>query len=319
MYVERESFEARLREVSANARRPEEGVFGPRSETWTVARETIVFLGAGRAALLQLAHPYVAHAIAEHSRTRADPLGRFNRTFLHVYAMLFGPLEGALASAERVRRVHEHIEGTIDPAARPYPRGHVYRANEAEALLWVFATLVETAVLAYEMGFGTLPLSRKDRIYEELKAFARLFGVPESLFPRDWSAFVAYCARTFEALAVTTPAREMGGFLLSAPRAALAPVMAFYRTFTVGFLPPVVREGYGFAYGPREARTFERGRRLVRRLWPLLPERARFMPDYVEARRRLAGETAPRDDVGRAVEQALLSALRPLAAAASRE
>jgi uncharacterized protein (DUF2236 family) len=319
MHVEREEFAARLSEVRAGVRRPEEGLFGPSSETWTIARETLVFLGAGRAALLQLAHPYVAHAIAEHSRTRDDPVGRFNRTFLHVYAMLFGDLASALGSAERVRKVHERVEGIIDPAAGPYPRGHVYRANEAEALLWVFATLVETAVLAYEVGFGHLPLARKDRVYAELTGFGRLFGIPESLFPKGWSAFSAYCARTFEALAVTTPAREMGTFLLAAPRPAMAPVMGFYRIFTTGFLPPVVREGYGLPYGAREERVFARGKELVRRVWPHLPERVRFLPDYVEATRRLRGEQAPRDRTGRALEQAILWALRPIAKAATRD
>ena len=44
------------------------GVFGPASVMWRIDREAAVFLGAGRALLLQLAHPWVAAAIAEHSR-----------------------------------------------------------------------------------------------------------------------------------------------------------------------------------------------------------------------------------------------------------
>src|SRR5437868_3624064 len=57
------------------------GIFGPDSVIWRIDREAAVFLGAGRALLLQLAHPWVAAAIAQHSRSLTDPIGRFHRTF----------------------------------------------------------------------------------------------------------------------------------------------------------------------------------------------------------------------------------------------
>jgi hypothetical protein len=57
--VSREDLERELREIEAHARGQMEGVFGPASLTWRVHREAVIFLGAGRALLLQLAHPYV--------------------------------------------------------------------------------------------------------------------------------------------------------------------------------------------------------------------------------------------------------------------
>src|SRR6478609_5664592 len=74
------------------------GIFGPQSITWQIDREAAIFLGAGRALLLQLAHPWVAAAISEHSKTFADPIGRFHRTFDIVFAMVFGSLDRALLS-----------------------------------------------------------------------------------------------------------------------------------------------------------------------------------------------------------------------------
>ena len=50
-----------------------EGVFGQSSLSWKVNREAALFLGAGRAALLQLAHPWVAAALAQHSNLRYRP------------------------------------------------------------------------------------------------------------------------------------------------------------------------------------------------------------------------------------------------------
>ena len=51
--------------------------------------------------LLQLAHPWVATAIAEHSTALSDPIGRFHRTFEIVFTLVFGSLEQALATSRR--------------------------------------------------------------------------------------------------------------------------------------------------------------------------------------------------------------------------
>jgi hypothetical protein len=56
--VSTEDLERALEEAAAHAAGPTTGLFGPRSVTWQVCRETAVFLGAGRALLLQLAHPW---------------------------------------------------------------------------------------------------------------------------------------------------------------------------------------------------------------------------------------------------------------------
>src|SRR5436189_2148357 len=87
-----DDFESSLDTVCKAAAESIEGVFGPASLTWRVDREAAVFLGAGRALLLQLAHRWVAAAISEHSRTFADPVGRFHRTFNITFMMVFGTL-----------------------------------------------------------------------------------------------------------------------------------------------------------------------------------------------------------------------------------
>src|SRR5580693_8650905 len=71
---------------------PGDGFFGPGSVTWRVNRESAVFLGAGRAALLQLAHPWVAAALTQHSNLFGDPIARFHNTFRIVFTMIYGSL-----------------------------------------------------------------------------------------------------------------------------------------------------------------------------------------------------------------------------------
>jgi hypothetical protein len=104
--VSREDLEEQLATVRALAPRGAEGVFGPASVTWQIDREAAIFLGAGRALLLQLAHPWVAAAIFEHARTFTDPIGRFHRTFEVVFSLVFGALDQAFAAARRLHRRH---------------------------------------------------------------------------------------------------------------------------------------------------------------------------------------------------------------------
>ena len=69
--------------------------------------------------LLQLAHPWVAAAIEQHSDTFADPISRFHRTFSVVFTMVFGRLEQSLQAARRLHRRHVAISGTMQLAAIP--------------------------------------------------------------------------------------------------------------------------------------------------------------------------------------------------------
>src|SRR5437762_1229389 len=73
--------EEQLELIRARVTSPLAGVFGPSSVTWRMNREAILFLAAGRALLLQLAHPWVAAAVADHSKALTDPVARFHRTF----------------------------------------------------------------------------------------------------------------------------------------------------------------------------------------------------------------------------------------------
>src|SRR3954449_8059726 len=147
--VDAADLERSLDWVRARAAGSTEGVFGPAAAIWQVDREALVFLGAGRALLLQLAHPWVATAIAEHSSVLHDPIGRFHRTFEIVFTLVFGSLEQALATSRRLHRRHAAISGYIPQRLGQYPKGSPYRANEVSALMWVHATLVETALTVH--------------------------------------------------------------------------------------------------------------------------------------------------------------------------
>lgn len=310
--VDRASFDAEASAVFRGTRDPGAGIHGPGSTTWRIARESVLFLGGGRAALLQLAHPYVAHAVAEHSETQTDPIGRFERTFRHVYAMIFGDLSHARRSSDRVRRIHETITGTIDEHVGAFAPGDRYLANDATALLWVHATLIHTALQVYDAVVAPLSFADKDAYWRESKKFARLFGVPAEDLPDSWTDFERWFAGMLDSdvIAVGRPAKEIASFLLTPPRASAVPLMGWYRTMTAGLMPRSLRDPLGLRYTRRDAMLFHSSLRTLRRTYPLLPRRLRDVPAYVEAKKRLAGDETP-DQFGRTIEKLALRVVSP--------
>ncbi len=288
--VSAESLELELSQVRAAAAGSLSGVFGARSVTWQIDRESAIFLGAGRALLLQLAHPWVAAAIEQHSDTLADPVGRFHRTFSTVFSMVFGTLDQSIGTARRLHRRHAGITGQLPWTAGPFAVGSTYCANAIPALLWVYATLIETALIAYELVLPPLTAHQRERYYRESLLFAALFGIPKRCLPPDWSAFSAYVSATVQSgvLSVSDQARFIGRRLISGADLWL-PIPASYQDLTVALLPLPIRKEFGFPYAVVERRNVKRIIAPLRALYPFLPARLRYVGPYQEAEQRLAG------------------------------
>jgi uncharacterized protein (DUF2236 family) len=289
-----EDLECQLRMIRTAAAGPVAGIFGPHSLMWQVDREAAIFLGAGRALLLQLAHPWVSAAIAEHSQTFADPIGRFHRTFNVMFTMVFGTLDQALAAARRLHRRHAAILGVMPTAAGPYAQGSPYAANEVCALRWVFATLMDSAVAARALVFPALTVDEHERYYAECRLFAALFGITPSCMPKQWDEFIAYNEAMWESevLSVSAEARAIAGQILQGTTIWLRPP-EWYRVITARMLPPRLRDAFGLRYGPAEHQLAETAIAWVRRVYPALPQRLRYVGPYHEAKSRLAGSTRP--------------------------
>jgi uncharacterized protein (DUF2236 family) len=270
------------------------GIFGPDSITWRIDREAAVFLGAGRALLLQLAHPWVAAAIAQHSRTLADPIGRFHRTFKTVFAMVFGTTDQALAAARNLHRRHAEISGILKEGTGAFAAGSLYRANDIAALRWVQATLTDSALVAYQLVNPPLSIADREDYYTEARLFAALFGIPQGALPQSWSDFADYFDAMLrsDSIGVSDGARGIAAQLFSggATRWRVPP---WYRRLTTRLLPPRLRQEFGLPYGPSEQRSAERALRLFRYLYPRMPAGLRYVAPYHEACARLAGQTRP--------------------------
>jgi uncharacterized protein (DUF2236 family) len=286
--------ELALDQVRADAAGPVAGVFGPATVTWRIDREAVVFLGAGRALLLHLAHPWVAAAIAEHSKTLADPIGRFHRTFDIVFAMVFGSLDRALLSSRQLHRRHSMIVGEMPETVGPFAAGSRYCANDIPSLRWVHATLIETALMAHDLVLPPLPEEERERYWTESRAFGALFGLTADDLPADWRGFAAYtnAMAQSDTLTVSPAAREIAAQIFGGARPWLRPPR-WYRALTAGMLPERLRAGFGFELDERDAKSADNALAWIKRVYPRLPDRLRYVGPYQEAQARLNGRTEP--------------------------
>ena len=286
--VSRAELETLLSGIARRTRDPRGGIFGPTSVTWKINREAALFLGAGRAALLQLTHPWVTTALEQHSSLLGDPIRRFHNTFRVVFTMIFGSLDQAFAAARHLHTLHTGIRGEMSDAVAGWPRGSHYEANEIAALRWVYATLVESAVLAYEC-VGHLSDTEREQYYQESRTMAALFGIPGAALPEDWAGFAEYnrAMVASDMLGVSETARAMGRAILSGAGSWIRPPQ-WYRAVTASWLPERLREEFYIKFSVSDTAAAARARRWLPRLWRMLPRFVRFVGPCGEGTARIS-------------------------------
>ncbi len=271
----------------ADGKNPAEGFFGPASQCWRCGRESVMLLGGGRAALMQLAHPAVAHAIRDHSVVHTDMVGRFMRTMTSAYGVIFDSVDDVMEISHRVYEIHKKISGRLDDVPGQ-PAGH-YHALDPEAVFWVGATLLDTTVLIYDTMIRPLETKEKDRWVREFGPFWAAFGLPIETCPTTWRDLQSYILRRTESLAplIGESARKQAAQLFGPHPPWTQPAFDQMRLITAYLLPDSLRNAFGMQLDPR--------RRLVARTWlflaeqirPALPEAVRFVPTYHQASLRL--------------------------------
>jgi uncharacterized protein (DUF2236 family) len=237
------------------------------SVSWRVNAEPVAFLGGGRALLLQVAHPKVAAGVEQHSTYATDPWGRLFRTVDVMAKLAFGSPEVSAAQAQLLERMHRRVNGVTED-------GELYSALDADLLLWVWATLSDTALLMYESVRRPLSPEKRARYYEESKLVAHACGVPPELCPRTLDDFGAYFGRVVaDDLRVTGAGRAVAHATMVPPLPRpLGQVAARpSQLVTAGLLPPTARAAFGFEWDHRrewELRRFLRRVASVHRLAP---------------------------------------------------
>ena len=184
-------------------------------------------------------------------------------------AIVFGDTETALTAARAVNQTHARV------------RGEGYRAQDPALLMWVHATLVDSALVTYETFVQRLEPSEREAFYQESKVLGRLLGIPDETFPTELRDFETYVAEMISTGPVRVGARglELSKLVLK-PRIRLlpGPVMIPFGVVTAGLLPEALRTQYRLAWGPRRQRAFRMAVASVPRLVALTPPVLRVWP-----------------------------------------
>jgi len=243
------------------------GLFPDDAVIRRVGGEAILLLGGGRALLMQLAHPQVAAGVADHSGFEADPFGRLRRTLEATFTIVYGTQEDADLVARQLWAVHERVTG---PG---------YRANDPELLLWVNATLIDTALRIHARFLRPLSPTDAERYYQDSVVVAEVLGVPRDVQPPDLSAFRDYMRQMVGSLQVSDTARRLADAVLHPKLPWPAePGMALARELTAGLLPRPLREQFGLGWDRNRKAALLLAAAASRQVLPRVPSFVRRAP-----------------------------------------
>ncbi len=225
---------------------------------------------------MQLAHPGVAAGVDEHSDFRQRPLRRLLRTLQLTMELSFGTRREALAAARQINAVHRHVQG------------HGYSATDPRLLLWVHATLLDSATLLYRTFVGPLSEAEEATYYAEAKALGGLLGIPHTAYPPALADFRAYLTAMLagDELRVDDRARELASYVLRPPLRAV-PGAAYWpiQAITTALLPERLRRDYRLRLGRSERLLFRTVQAGLPWLVRALPPRLRQVPPARRNRR----------------------------------
>ncbi len=258
------------------------GFFEPGSISWRIDREVAVLAGGTCALLLQLAHPAVAAGVAQHSDFQADPFGRLRRTLHSSLSVVFDDRRSAERSIDRINAIHRVIRGSVPETGRPYA------ATEPELLLWVHATLIDTALRMYDRFVSPLSAGEMEQYHSEAKRIAVMLGVPAGSIPETVGDLRRYMGAVIDTgeVAVSPTARALAPAVLYPSRIPPRFVWDAAHLPSISLLPPPLRRGYGIAWNVRRERAVDAIARATRRMLPFIPAPLRYVPQSRTAERR---------------------------------
>jgi uncharacterized protein (DUF2236 family) len=218
---------------SRRKRGADPGLFGPRSVTWQLHSDPMMWIAGVRALYLQALHPRAVRGVMINSSFMTDAWGRLMRTAGFVGTITYGTADAAEEAGARVRRIHRLL-GVDDP----------------ELLLWVHCAEIDSYLhVARRSG---LPVSdaQADQYVGEHREAARLVGLDPSAVPGSCAGLAAYFDGIRPRLAAGDDARTVQAFLRRPPvPAPLVPLRAtLWRSvasLAYDSLPPWAHALYG--------------------------------------------------------------------------
>jgi uncharacterized protein (DUF2236 family) len=262
------------------------GYFDDNSMLRRIHRERAVALSGPRALLMQAAHPLAVSGLLAHSTAVDEPYDRLARTAEVMSTIGFGSREDADRVTRRVRAMHRQVRGSIRRPTGPYPAGTPYRADQPDLLMWVLFTLVDSALVVYQLYVERLDEDEQEAYWQDYRQVGRLFGLRDRDMPATIAELREYKREMLEgdALHVSDWARRRAREIVLEPPLPLVarPLLETVNFITIALLPDRLRREYGFSALPpvflRRALVAGGAGYVKRAVIPLLPERLRLVP-----------------------------------------
>jgi uncharacterized protein (DUF2236 family) len=200
-----------------------------------------------RTLVLQVAHPMVGAAVAEHSVYKTDPYGRLWRTATSVIRQVFGGYRTA-EEGQRLMQLHQDIKG-VDG------QGRRYSAMNPAAYVWVHASLFDAwRVFLRDYGPG-LSRDQERQLFDEWRRVGLLIGCQDRLLPRDVPEFNAYFDEMLPTLENNEVVQDLLYSSVKAPPLvpqflmdwASRPLLLLQRSFVAETLPSDLAERFGLS------------------------------------------------------------------------
>ena len=222
-----------------------DGLFGPKSVAWRVHGDvTSMMVGGVAGLLLQMLHPAVLAGVWDHSKFRDDMHGRLRRTARFIALTTFGGRDEAEAIIARVRRIHDHVHGTL-------PDGRAYAANDPAMLAWVHATETTTFLDGWRRyGEPGMRAADQDRYFAEMAQVGVALGADP--VPRSRAEARRFIESMRPQLTYDERTREVARLVLNrrAPQPLAEPLQALTMKAGIDLLPEWARRMHGLPNPP---------------------------------------------------------------------
>lgn len=227
--------------------RSENALFAPGSVVWRVHGDVgSMMVGGVTSLLLQMLHPAVLAGVWDHSNFRQDMHGRLRRTARFISTTTYGDKQEAQAAIATVRRVHDHVTGTL-------PDGTPYCANDPALLAWVHVTETSSFLDAWiRYGEPMMSLADQDRYFAQVGEVGETLGADP--VPRSRAEAQRIIAEKRPQLKVDARTREISSLILKgqgAPQVGEVPRKLAMQA-AVDLLPDWARKMHGLALSPLE-------------------------------------------------------------------
>ncbi|HEX5996690.1 MAG TPA: oxygenase MpaB family protein [Jiangellales bacterium] len=265
------------------------GLFGPRSVSWRVHAEPILWVAGIRSLYLQALLPRAVAGVVQNSDYRTDSWGRLMRTAEYVGTVVYGTTEQAVRAGARVRGLHARLRA-VDPAT-----GEEFRIDDPELLMWVHVTEVESFVTTARRAGLSLTDREVDQYLAEQVRAAELVGLDPHSVPSSAEAVNDYYSLMRPSLALTPPAVEVARFLAVPPMphglgwTPARPAWFGVAAVAFGLLPRWARRLYRMPGLPTTGVAATLAARVIRVAFRALPLKP--APIYTAAMRRAERHT----------------------------